>query len=128
VSCDLGVSLTIECSKSNADVVRVLRYPRKNGGAATGTKTSPRTGRGLIFGDQIFSSDYTVSFKRNSRVGGKGCPVGSSAEVAVTQPNLTDGSSNLELEATTKATAPDNTRRHGIVAWHASLSMLDHVS
>jgi hypothetical protein len=55
----------------------------------------------------MFSSDYSVSFKWNSRVGGKRCPVGFPTEVAVTKPNLANGSNNLELEAATKAIAPD---------------------
>jgi len=124
---DLRVSLTIKRSKSNSDVVGVLRHPRKHRGSAAGAKTSPGPGRRLILGDQIFSGNYTVSLKRNSRVGRKGCPVGSSAEVAVTKPNLADGANNLEPEAATKATAADKSRRHGIVSWLASLSMLDHV-
>jgi hypothetical protein len=115
MSCDLRVSLTIKGSKSNSDVVRVLRYPRKHGRPATGTKTPPRAGRRFIFGYQIFSSNDTVSFKWNSRVGRKGCPVGSSAEVAVTKPNLTDGSDNLEPEAATKALALDKFRRRQVV-------------
>jgi hypothetical protein len=117
MSCDLRVSLTLKCSKSNSDVVRVLRYPRKHGRPATGTKASPRTGRRLIFGYQIFSSNDTVPFKWNSRVGGKRRPVGSSAEVAVTKSNLADGSNNLELKAATKAIAPDRFRQHGVVSW-----------
>jgi hypothetical protein len=128
MSCDLGVSLAIKCSKSNSDVVRVFRDPCKHGRPATGTKTPPRAGRRLIFGYQIFSSNYTVSFKWNSRIGGKRCPVGSSAELAMTKPNLTNGSDNLELEAATQALAPDNIRRHGVVACHASFSTIDHVS
>ena len=55
----------------------------------------------------MFSSDYSVSFKWNSRVGGKRCPVGFPTEVAVTKPNLANGSNNLELEAATEAIAPD---------------------
>jgi hypothetical protein len=112
MSCDLRVSLTIKCSKSNSDVIRVLRYPRKHWRPTTGTKTSPRAGRRLIFGYQVFSGNYTVSFKWNSRVGGKRRPVGSSAKVAVTKPNLADGSNYLELEAATKAVAPDKCWRH----------------
>jgi hypothetical protein len=46
----------------------------------------------------------------------------------MTKPNLTDGSDNLELEAATQALAPDNIRRHGVVACHASFSTIDHVS
>src|SRR6266581_2161500 len=65
MSCDLRISLTIKCSKSNSDVIRVLGYPRKHGRPATGTKTSPGAGRRLIFGYQIFSRNYTESFKRN---------------------------------------------------------------
>src|SRR5262245_19309151 len=105
--CDLGVRLAIKRSKANSDMVRVLRDPREHGRPATGAKTSPCARRRLVFGDQIFSSDYTVSFKWNPRVGGKRCPVGSAAEVAVTKPNLPDGPNNLELEAATKATAPE---------------------
>jgi hypothetical protein len=101
MSCDLRVSLTIKRSKSNSDVVGILRYPRKHRRSATGTKTSPGAGRRLIFGDQIVSGNDTVSFKRNSRVGGEGCPVGSSAKVAMTKPNLANGSNNFELEAAT---------------------------
>src|SRR5215470_9209494 len=99
MSCDLGVRLAIKGSKPNSDVVRVLRHAREHGGPATGAKTSPRARRGLILGDQIFSCNDTVSFKWNSRVGGERCPVGAAAEVAMTKPNLTDGSNNLELEA-----------------------------
>src|SRR4051812_27264823 len=80
MSCDLRVGFTIKCSKSNSDVVRVLRDPRKHGRTTTRTKTSPRAGRRLILGYQIFSGNNTVSIKWNSRVGGKRCPVASSAE------------------------------------------------
>src|SRR5262245_21081757 len=128
MSCDLGVRLAIKGSKPNSDVVRVLRHAREHGGPATGAKTSPRARRGLILGDQIFSCNDTVSFKWNSRVGGERCPVGAAAEVAMTKPNLTDGSNNLELEAAAKATAPDQSWRLGVVSWYASLSMLDHGS
>jgi hypothetical protein len=128
MSCDLRVSLTLKCSKSNSDVVRVLRYPRIHGRPATGTKASPRTGRRLIFGYQIFSGNDTVSFKWNSRIGRERRPIGSSAEVAVTKSNLADGSNNLELEAATKAIAPDRFRQHGVVSWLAGFSTLDHVS
>jgi len=128
MSCDPRVSLTIKCSKSNSDVIRVLRYPRKHGRPATGTKTSPGAGRRLIFGYQIFSGNYTVSLKRNSRIGGKRRPVGSSTEVTVTKPNLANGSNNLELEAATKAIAPDKLPHHGVVSWLAGFSTLDHVS
>jgi hypothetical protein len=71
---------------------------------------------------------YTVSFKGNSRIGGKRCPVGSSAEVAVTKPNLPDRSNNLELEAATKAIAPDKLRQHGVLSWLADFSTLDYIS
>lgn len=128
MSCDLRLSLAIKCSKPNSDVVWVLRHAREHGRPATGAKTSPRAWRGLILGDQIFSCNDTVSFKWDSRVGGEGCPVGAAAEVAVTKPNLPDRPNNLELEAATKAMAPDQSRRLGIVSWHASLSMLDHGS
>jgi hypothetical protein len=128
MSCNLRLSLTIKCSKSNSNVVGLLRYSRKHRRSAPGTKTSPRAGRRLIFGDQIFSSYDTVSLKWNSRVGGKRCPIGSSAELAVAKPNLSDGSNNLELEAATKAGASDKFRRRGIVSRHISLPMLDHGS
>src|SRR5215510_12539422 len=81
-----------------------------------------------MFGHQIFASNDTVPFKWNSRVGGKGCPIGSSAELAVTKPNLADGSNDLELEAAAKALAANNCRRHVVACWHASLSTVDHVS
>jgi hypothetical protein len=107
MSCDLRLSLAIKCSKANSDVVWILRHARKHGRPATGTETSPRARRGLILGDQIFSGNDTISFKWNSRVGGERGPVGSAAEVAMTKPDLPDGSNNLELEAAAKATAPD---------------------
>jgi hypothetical protein len=128
MSCDLRVSLTIKCTKSNSDVIRVLRYPRKHGRPATRTKTSPGAGRRFIFGYQIFSSNYTVSFQRNSPIGGKRRPVGSSAEVTVTKPNLADGSDNFELKAATKAIAPDRLRQHHALSWLARFSTLDHIS
>jgi len=128
MSRDLRVSLTIKCSKSNSDMVRVLRYPRKHWRPATGTETAPRARRRLVFGYQIFSSNCTISFKWNSRVGGKRRAVGSPADVAVTKSNLADGSNNLELEAATKAIAPDKLRQHGVVSWLAGFSTLDHVS
>ena len=115
MSCDLRLSLTIKCSEPNSDVVRVLRHPRKYGRPATGTETSPRAGRRLILGDQIFSGNDTISLKRNSRVGGERRPVGASAEVAVAKPNLSDGSNNLELEATTEAIASDQFRLHNAI-------------
>jgi hypothetical protein len=122
------VSLPIECSEANSDVIRVVCHPRKHWRPATGTKTSPGAARRLIFGYQIFSGNYTVSFKGNSRIGGKRCPVGSSAEVAVTKPNLPDRSNNLELEAATKAIAPDKLRQHGVLPWLADFSTLDYIS
>src|SRR5262245_45910403 len=125
MSGDLRVSLTIKCPKPNPNVVRVLRYPRKYWRPATGTETAPRARRRLVFGYQLFSSNYTISLKWNSRVGGKRRAVGSSAEVAMTKPNLTDGSNNLELEAATKAIASDKIRQHGIVSWLAGLLILD---
>jgi hypothetical protein len=115
MSCDLRISVAIECSKANSDVVGVFRHPRKHRRPATGTKAPPSAGRRLIFGYQIFTSNYAVSFKWNSRVGRKGCPIGASAEVAVTKPNLADGSQNLELEATAKAFSTDKLRCHGVV-------------
>jgi hypothetical protein len=48
--------------------------------------------------------------------------------VAVTKPNLADGSNNLEPEAATKAIAPDKLRQHSVVSWLAGFSTLDHVS
>jgi hypothetical protein len=128
MSCDLRVSLTIKCSKSNSDVIRILCYPRKHWRPAPRTETSPGAGRRFIFGYQIFSGNYTVSLERNSRIGGKRRPVGSSAEVTVTKPNLADGSDNLELEAATKAIAPHRPRQHGVLSWFARFSTLDHVS
>jgi hypothetical protein len=125
MSCDLRVGFTIKCSKSNSDVVRVLRDPRKHGRTTTRTKTSPRAGRRLILGYQIFSGNNTVSIKWNSRVGGKRCPVASSAEIAVAKPNLADGSNNLKLEAATKTIASDKLRQHGVVSWLAGFSTLD---
>jgi hypothetical protein len=113
MSRDLRISFPIECPKANSDVVRVVRHPRKQGRSATGTEASPSAGRRLIFGYQIFTSNDTIPFKWNSRVGREGCPVGASAEVAMTKPNLSDRSQNLELEAATKAVAPDNLRCDG---------------
>src|SRR6516162_8074377 len=102
MSRDLRISFPIECPKANSDVLRVVLHLRKHGRSATGTKASPGAGRRLIFGYQILTSNYTISFKWNSRVGRKGRPVGASAKVAVTKPNLADRSQNLELVATTK--------------------------
>jgi hypothetical protein len=103
VSRDLCISLPIECSQANSDVVWVFRHPRKHGRPATRTKAPPSAGRRFIFRNQIFASNYTIPFKWNSRVGRKGCAVGASAKVAVAKPNLTEGSQNLELEAATEA-------------------------
>jgi len=128
MSRDLRVSVTIKCSKSNSDMVRVLRYPRKHGRPATGTKASPRAGWRLIFGHQIFAGNDAVPFKWNPCVGGKGRPIGSSTELAMTKPNLTDGSNDLELEAAAKAPAANNCRWHSLAARHANFSTLDHVS
>jgi hypothetical protein len=115
MSRDLRVSLTVECSKTNSDVTRVFRDPREHRRAAKGTKASPRPRRRLIFGYQIVSGNHTESFKWDSGVGGKGCSIGSSAEVAMTKPNLADGSNNLELEATTEAIASDKFRLHNAI-------------
>jgi hypothetical protein len=116
MSCDLRVSLAVKCSKANSDVTRVFRYPREHRRPATGTKTSPRARRRLIFGYQIVSGNYTESFKWDSGVGGKGCSISASAEVAMTKPNVANGSNNLELEATTEAIAPDKFRLHDVVS------------
>jgi hypothetical protein len=122
MSCDLRISVAIECSKANSDVVGVFRHPRKHGRPATGTKAPPSAGRGLIFGYQIFTSNYAVALKWNSRVGRKGCPIGASTEVAVTKPNLADRSENLELEAAAKAFSTDRLWWQGILFWHRSFS------
>jgi hypothetical protein len=127
MSRDLRIGLTVKCSKTNSDVTRVFRYPREQGRPATGTKTSPRARRRLIFGYQIVSGNDTESFKWDSRVGGKGCSIGSSAEVAMTKPNLAYRCDNLELEATAKAIASDKFRLHDAVSWHASFPRHDHV-
>jgi hypothetical protein len=115
MSRDRRINPPIECSKADSDVVQVFRHPRKHGRPATGTKAPPRAGRRLIFGYQIFTRNDSVTFKWNSRIGRKGCAVGASAKVAVTKPNLADGSKNLELEATTKAFALNKFRCHGVI-------------
>src|SRR5262245_62937413 len=68
MSRDLRISLPVECSEANSDVVRVLRHPCKHGRSATRTKAPPGAGRRLIFRYQIFTSYYTVPLKRDSRV------------------------------------------------------------
>jgi len=115
MSRDLRISLPISVSEANADVVRVFRHPRKHGRSASRTKAPPCARRRLIFGYQIFTSNCTVAVKRDSRVRRKGRAVGASAKLAVTKPNLADGSQDLEPEAATKAFAPDKLRRHGVV-------------
>jgi hypothetical protein len=121
MSRDLRISIPIECSEANSDVVRLFRHACKHGRSATRTKAPPSAGRGLIFRYQIFTSNDTISVTRDSRVGRKGCSVRASAKLAVTKPNLADGSQNLEPEAATKALAPDKFRCHGAVFSHGQL-------
>jgi hypothetical protein len=117
MSRDLRVSLAVKCSKTNSDVTRVFRYPCEHRRPATGTETSPRARRRFIFGYQIVSSNDTESFKWYSGVCGKGCSIGPSAEVAVTEPDLTDGLNDLKLKATTEAIASDKFRLHDAILW-----------
>src|SRR5258706_13046362 len=100
MSCDLRISVAIECSKANSDVVGVFRHPRKHRRPATGTKTPPSAGRRLIFGYQIFTSNYALSVKWNSSDGRKDCAITASAEVSVTKPNLANGPQSLTSEPT----------------------------
>src|SRR5260370_38312587 len=97
MSCDVRISVAIECSKANSDVVRVFRHPRKHRRPATGTKAPPSAGRRLIFEYQICPSNYAVWFKWNSLVRRKCCPIGAAPEVAESKPNLADAARNLEL-------------------------------
>ena len=45
----------------------------------------------------------------------------------MTKPNLPDWSNNLELEAATKAIAPDKLRQHGVLSWLADVSTFDYI-
>jgi hypothetical protein len=112
---DLRIGLPIKCSQANSDVVRVYSHPCKHRRPATRTKAPLSARRRLITRYQIFTSNDSVPFKWNSRVGREGSAVGASTKIAVAKPNLTDGSQNLELKATTKASAPDGLRHDGFV-------------
>jgi hypothetical protein len=63
MSRDLGIGLPIERSEANSDVVRILRHARKYGRSATRAEAPPSAGRRLVFTNQIFASNYTVSLK-----------------------------------------------------------------
>ena len=45
----------------------------------------------------------------------------------MTKPNLPDWSNNLELEAATKAIAPDKLRQHGVLSWLADFSTFNYI-
>src|SRR5262245_33634654 len=116
MSRNLCVSLPIERPEANSDVVRVLSHPRKHGRPATRTKTPPSAGRRLILRYQIFTSNDPIPFEWNSRIGGKGCAIGTSTKIAVTKTNLPYWSQNLEPEAATEAFAANKFRCRGVRA------------
>jgi len=113
---DLGIGLPIERSEANSDVVRIFRYARNTGDPQREQKHRRAPGEDSY--SEIKSSPAITRY-RSSRIralGRKGCAVGASAKVAVTKPNLADGSQNLELEATTKAFPAHKFRcQHGVV-------------
>lgn len=121
MSRDLRIRLPIERSEANSDVVRVFGYAREHGRPATRTKTPPSARRRLILRYQIATSNDPIPFEWNSRIGRKGCAVGTSTMVAVTKTNLTYWSQNLEPEAATEAFAADRLRCHEVRACQSFL-------